>query len=187
MLIDRISHDASVYHHQSSIKQIFSRRYFFSGALLAFAIVSSYAWAQFPYDNICLPDNPTSVVASTYDNVMILNGTVTSITVTEDEAFRFCNQHWRAYSGIAFPASPRWQENGLNWMTPNQETLTTLYGWTSLVVLIVFILAVFGGTMVRYALSWIHGMYSVSRTAAAVFVAIKYIGQLLICCRLASF
>ena len=144
-------------------EQIFSRRYFFSGALLAFAIVSSYAWAQFPYDNICLPDNPTSGFAETYDNVMILNGTVTSITVSEDEGFRFCNQHWRAYSGIAFPASPRWQENGLNWMTPDQETLTTLYGWTSLVVLIVFILAVFGGTMVRYALSWIHGMYSVSK------------------------
>lgn len=27
----------------------FSRRYFFSGALLAMAIVSAYAYAQFPY------------------------------------------------------------------------------------------------------------------------------------------
>jgi len=93
---------------------------------------------------------------------VILNGTTTTITVTEDEAARFCNQHWRAYSGIAFPANPRWQENGLRWMTPNQETLTTLYGWTSLVVLIVFIVAVFGGTMLKYTLSFLHGMYKVS-------------------------
>ena len=141
---------------------VFSRRYFFTGALLAYAIVSSYAWAQFPYDNICLPDDPISGVAGVYENVRILNGTVTTINVVEDEAARYCNQQWRAYSGIAFPAGPRWQENGLKWMTPNQETLTTLYGWTSVVVLVVFVVAVFGGTMVKYTLSWIRGMYQVS-------------------------
>ena len=149
---------------------VFSRRYFFTGALLAFAIVSSYAWAQFPYDNICIPDDPISGVAGTYDDVMILNGTTTTITVNEDDAARFCSQHWRSYSGVAFPASPRWQENGLKWMTPDQETLVSLYGWSSLVVLVVFILTVFGGTMVRYCLSWLKGMYRVSSVVRWSFV-----------------
>lgn len=31
----------------------FSRKYFFSTALVAMAIVSSYAWSGFPYDNLC--------------------------------------------------------------------------------------------------------------------------------------
>jgi hypothetical protein len=39
----------------------FSRRYFFSGSLLALCIISAYTWAAFPYDNLCLPDNPTEV------------------------------------------------------------------------------------------------------------------------------
>lgn len=32
---------------------VFNRRYFLSAALLAFAVVSSYAYAEFPYDNLC--------------------------------------------------------------------------------------------------------------------------------------
>lgn len=108
-----------------------------------------------------------------YDNVAILNGTTTTISVTNDDAAKECRQDWRAYSGFAFPASPRWQENGLNWMTPNQETLVTLYGWTSLVVLIVFVLAVFGGTIFRYSLSWIRGMYKVRSIARFAVVPVR--------------
>lgn len=135
---------------------------------MAFAIVSSYAWAQFPYDNICLSDDTDTGVAGVYENVRILNGTVTTINVVEDDTARFCNQKWRAYSGIALPAGPRWQENGLKWMTPDQETLTTLYGWTSVAVLAVFIIAVFGGTLVKYTLSWFRGMYQVRHWVTVV-------------------
>jgi hypothetical protein len=31
----------------------FSRKYFFSAAIVAMAIVSSYYWSGFPYDNLC--------------------------------------------------------------------------------------------------------------------------------------
>jgi hypothetical protein len=58
-------------------------------------------------------------------------------------------------------------------MSPNQETLVTLYGWTSLVVLIVFVLAVFGGTIVRYSLSWIRGMYKVCSIARFAVVPVR--------------
>lgn len=39
----------------------FSRRYFFSGSVLALCIIGAYTWATFPYDNLCLPDDPTVV------------------------------------------------------------------------------------------------------------------------------
>jgi hypothetical protein len=31
----------------------FSRKYFFSAAILAMAIASSYYWSGFPFDNLC--------------------------------------------------------------------------------------------------------------------------------------
>eukprot|EP00977_Amphora_coffeiformis_P030428 scaffold46958_cov199-Amphora_coffeaeformis.AAC.1 len=37
----------------------FSRRYFFSGSILVLCILSAYAWAQFPYDNLCIPEEPS--------------------------------------------------------------------------------------------------------------------------------
>jgi hypothetical protein len=141
----------------------FSRRYFFTGALLAFAIVSSYAWAQFPYDNICFPDsNATTGVAGIYDNVQILNDTVAQINVEQNKAARFCNQDWRKLDGIAFPMTARVQYGGLKWMSSSQETLSNVYGITSVIALILFIVIVFGGVMIKYILSWRKGMYKPS-------------------------
>jgi hypothetical protein len=55
---------------------ILSRRYFFTGCLISFAVVSSFAFASFPYDNLCdpLPGTAVSVMQGPYENVKNLFG-----------------------------------------------------------------------------------------------------------------
>jgi len=40
-----------------------------------------------------------------------------------------------------FPALPRFQPEGAEWMSSSQETITTLYGWTSVIIIIAAIFA----------------------------------------------
>ena len=81
---------------------IYSRRYFLAGATIAFALVSSLVWVQFPYDNLCNPIEGTEVNVRTgeYTGVRNLNGDLvendTGIVVVE-QAFNSvqCLQNWR--------------------------------------------------------------------------------------------
>jgi hypothetical protein len=80
---------------------VFSRRFFFSGALIAFAAVSSYAWVQFPYDNICDPNDPAETDANTtYFDVEYAgdNGLVNGdgiVEVMQSNSVVYCSQDWR--------------------------------------------------------------------------------------------
>lgn len=75
--------------------------------MLAYGIVASYDWAQFPYDNLCDPDtNVTSGLDGTYEDVKLLNGdTLPSVTVEHENNTIFCSQSWRGSEGFAFPAT----------------------------------------------------------------------------------
>jgi len=68
-----------------------------------------------------------------YDNVCENNG-----------EYVYCNQN--LFEARVFPL-PRFQPDGAEWMSSSQETLTSLYGWTSLVVSIVALFAVFFGAV----------------------------------------
>jgi hypothetical protein len=107
----------------------FSRRYFFSGALLAMAIVSAYAYAQFPYgkkhlygrsivakprdqltlqsfsDNLCKPDVPkTGYANQEFIGVLLLSGdTIVRIEEEQDEAVVLQSKLARIDSGIFSP------------------------------------------------------------------------------------
>lgn len=138
----------------------FSRRYFFSGAMLAFVLVSAYAWAQFPYDNLCDPDEQrrTYGMAGTYayrDN----NGIIKSTTVAQDWAVEYCCQAWLCSVVFPFPPTSRLQPPGTAWMDESQETLTGIYGWTSVVALVAFVVIFFGSAITRFFLSWFQGVY----------------------------
>jgi hypothetical protein len=52
----------------------FSRKYMYLACLAVFAIVSSYTYAQLPYDNICDPENPQSGVSGVYTGVTNAGG-----------------------------------------------------------------------------------------------------------------
>ena len=95
-----------------------SRNYFFSAALLIHIIMCSYWWSGYPYDNIC------------YDQ-------------GDDGQYytKSCNQDFLR-SGV-FPPLPRFQPEGASWMTESQAKITSLYGWTALVMVSAGVLVFF--------------------------------------------
>lgn len=139
----------------------FSRRYFLSGALLAFVVVSAYAWAQFPFDNICDPVAANSGFAGDYSQVQLLNGTtVESITVTQDTDVQYCSQSWRDADNFPFPpTSRRLEDEDMKYMTESQRVLTNLYGWTAFVAVFGYLVLVFGSDIVTFALSFVEGVH----------------------------
>lgn len=140
----------------------FSRKYFFSGAVLAFAVMSAYQWAGFPYDNLCaFAENAPVFAAKTHSSVELLNGdTVSDVVVDEEEAFGFCLQHAsRGYEGFFFPPLPGKQQEDKQWMSESQESLVSLYGITALVYLIGYIVLFFGTSIGNFLLSWFQGVY----------------------------
>lgn len=114
--------------------------------------------SQFPYDNICDPVNATTGVSGLYE-YQFPNGTVEQMRIFQDTEVVFCQQSWIEYDGFPFPPTPRLQPEGLRWMTDSQETLTTIYGWTSVAVVVVFIVAFFGIAISRFLISWFRGVH----------------------------
>jgi hypothetical protein len=70
----------------------FSRKYMVTGALMTFAIICSYQFSQFPYDNVCDPPNPEPIpgdgtffnVTYTRSNLPVLSPIPGQITVTQN-------------------------------------------------------------------------------------------------------
>ena len=141
----------------------FSRKYFFSGAILAYAIISAYAWAGFPYDSLCpVEDVADQSAAGIYTNVTISSNLVEdpqTIPVTQPTFFKFCGQNWRAFEGLGFPPISGKQSSDAKWMTENQEVLADIYGWTAVAFLTGFIVLFFGSGIVKYFQSWFRGVY----------------------------
>jgi hypothetical protein len=134
-----------------------SRKYFFSLANVAMAVISSLYWSGYPYDNLC---DTGEDVKSSYPNYSgnftgtirysddafgtKKNDTLVDITVSpEDPVYKFCLQDLmkkKEYS-VSFPFIPAQQDNREGeWMTPEQEQVSTVFGWTAVVVIcLVFI------------------------------------------------
>jgi hypothetical protein len=114
------------------------------------AVVSSYFWSAFPFDNLCVAN---STVSSTYVGSWTITplGTTSTVNNTEgdfmaevskdDTNFQYCLQDFLRYpmGQSHFPFIPSRQPAGLEWMTDQQETVTRIYGWTALAMcLLVF-------------------------------------------------
>jgi len=115
----------------------FSRKYFFALAICAMAVISSYAWAGFPYDNLC--ENEDSAVDNSFSgNITTESGKSRFVSVNAgDSTYRYCLQDlYRTDGKENFPAVPENQPDGNEWMTDDQEILTRVYGWTSVAVLL---------------------------------------------------
>lgn len=124
--------------------------------------MSSYAWAQFPYDNLCDPDvHDGPAVDGEYQNVELLSGDIIpSVTVTQTTPVVYCSQSWRNVGGLSFPQTSRIQPDGRSWMSGEQETLTDIYGWTTVGVLALFVVYYFGSAILNFCLSWFRGVYA---------------------------
>eukprot|EP00529_Nitzschia_sp_RCC80_P003922 CAMPEP_0113487328 /NCGR_PEP_ID=MMETSP0014_2-20120614/25452_1 /TAXON_ID=2857 /ORGANISM="Nitzschia sp." /LENGTH=1050 /DNA_ID=CAMNT_0000381021 /DNA_START=457 /DNA_END=3609 /DNA_ORIENTATION=- /assembly_acc=CAM_ASM_000159 len=148
----------------------FSRRYMFTATLVTFAIVSSYVFSQFPYDNICddLASQTFGDVNGTYTNVNYADGTsiyegqqnAGKAEVTQTTTVRFCDQNWHNYDGWSFPANARLQgDSGLTWFNENQDRVTTIYGWTAVAIVIGTVIFLFGRGMIDLVMSLFTGVY----------------------------
>lgn len=129
--------------------------------MLAYCVISAYAWAGFPYDNLCIDENYADGGANgTYTNVVFRNTTRReSVEVKPEDAYKFCRQSFTGFDGLLFPPTSRIQSATKQWMQNSQETLTDLYGWTSVVAVTVYVLVYFGTAIFNALLSWIQGVY----------------------------
>jgi len=113
----------------------FSRIYFMTSAIAALAIVSSYLYSGFPFDNLCASDVSHSAY---YGSWKVTNGEgQDSAALVEPgmRSYHFCDQFLGIGSSFAFPPLPDAQSAGSEWMTDEQEQLTGIYGWVSVGVL----------------------------------------------------
>ena len=124
--------------------------------------MSSYSWAQFPYDNLCANPTPqTGFAGQSFQNAMLNDGTLLDITVATDADFLFCDQSWRGFSGFVFPPTSS-KQGTLKWMTSGQANLTDIYGWSGVALLIMIIGGIFGGSALTFMLGFVKGTYQPS-------------------------
>lgn len=90
--------------------------------------------------------------------------------VEDNGGYEYCDQDF--FRSFVFPPLPRWQEQlGSKWMTSSQETITALYSWSSLVV-VVLALGMFVRNVVAPAVeSVFKSTYEVSLSSEVWFVA----------------
>ena len=118
------------------------------------ALVSSYYWASFPFDNLCQGEDGstagdalsgTFVISPKDDDTNNANGDVRVTVNTTDPTFVFCKQDFlRFYSDKRnrFPFHHRNQPEGREWMTDDQETVTSVWGWVGLASAVAIICAI---------------------------------------------
>lgn len=128
----------------------FSRRYFFSTAIIAMSVVSAYSLSGMPFDNLCVNEEERldpiylgSWNITTEGSGEKRKATVETNTdnVFDNHPFEYCFQDLFRTKGRSFPPLPKWQPEGSEWMTEDQETVVTLNGWFSVVVVIFVLLS----------------------------------------------
>jgi len=80
------------------------------------------------------------------------NGVPVSITIDPtDVNFYFCLQDmFRFKNPVAFPALARFQPEGFEWMTSEQETVSNMLGWTCVAVLFLVALLFINRILIRF-------------------------------------
>lgn len=140
-----------------------SRLYFFTGAMVAYALMSSYNFASFPYDNACelkdATDSSSQYVGSF--SALTLEGKYVDVEVSEDDPmYMYCNQDMLRYKPWpAFPATPGSQPEGGEWMSSEQD-FSYILGWTAVGIVIMALLVCMNGT-VRRIKEFLFGDFSI--------------------------
>ena len=112
----------------------FSRKFFFTITVVAFAVVSSFTFAQYPYDKLCEPLDPTKTAdLGPYTNVLRLNGEkvviwengqkqeVEVLEIEDPVDYISCGQNFRAWAGLPLPATPRVQTGSAGWFASVED------------------------------------------------------------------
>lgn len=108
-----------------------SRNYFFSTSCLFLAVMSSFYWSAFPFDNLCPKNDPIPSELLGYYPELDLT------LANNDTAYEFCQQDYiLGDDGPRFPFIYRNEPGGGEWMSDEQRLLSYIFGWTSVIILI---------------------------------------------------
>jgi hypothetical protein len=125
----------------------FSRQYFVSTCCIFLAVMSSFYWSAFPFDNLCPTDQKlNSSNFNTYDGFESFHGIDKDPVVVDENTtvWRYCNQDFilrSDWNSIDFPFIYKEDEEGRvvegfgEWMSEEQQFLSKLFGWTSVAVI----------------------------------------------------
>jgi hypothetical protein len=116
-----------------------SRNYFIPFILITHVVMSAYWWSGYPYDNVC---------------------------ANEGGGYSYCNQNF--WSAGVFPPLPRFQPKNAKWMSDSQEKLTSLYGWTSVVVLLISVAAFLRNVIIPKIRALYENTYEVSTAKKSI-------------------
>ncbi|KAL3827557.1 hypothetical protein ACHAXA_002054 [Cyclostephanos tholiformis] len=105
----------------------FSRIYLMSTAIGIMAVVSSYFYSGFPFDNLCAENVSHSAYYGTWKITDGEGQDSTALIEPGVRSYHFCDQ----FLAPSFPALPEAQPSGSTWMTAEQEQLTIIFGWVS--------------------------------------------------------
>lgn len=131
-----------------------SLNYFFSTALFFLAVMSSFYWSAFPFDNLCPTDQSVNPdFYGTYNVTTVTNTgnkTLYETVNSDTEVYRFCNQDFILRpGGPDFPFIYREGDPDFgSWMSEEQQFLSLLFGWTSI------------GFITLVLLKFMYGMYT---------------------------
>ena len=162
----------------------FSRKYFFSVSNIVMAVFTAFYFSAFPYDNLCDTGETVGIYDPSYAGNFTLSPQTKipwvtkalgnedlfkenlKVNVTIDTNFpvySYCKQDFLSPDFFfTFPFLPQHQEKGGGeWMTPTQEQIATVLGWTSLAVVLAVILRI-GYNAVQEYLETNYGTYKVS-------------------------
>ena len=122
----------------------------------------AYAYVRAPYTMLCSCQkngiDGCFTQEAVFNNVQLNNDeSIEELTVNANGGYFFCNQDvdWGD-----FPPLPKLQRNQI-WMTDSQVRLTSLYGWTCLILLILYLVMAFGTLVMKAGISLIRGVYEV--------------------------
>jgi hypothetical protein len=122
------------------------------------AVMSSYYWSAFPYDNLCVSSSSNATYAGTWavktaQNVTLANSVVFANT---DPSYHYCLQDYLRFKTRSFPFVPKFQTEGNHWMSDEQDHLSTIYGWVACGVMSLVILI--------FVMNWFSGLQSICRS-----------------------
>ena len=106
-----------------------SRNFFFSTSLIVHVIMSAYFWSGYPYDQVCEGDG----------------------------GYQYCNQDM--FRSWKFPPLPQFQPEGIRWMSSSQEILASLYGYTSVIMLLIATYTILSQNIVPFITSIFQPSY----------------------------
>mmetsp|Transcript_8946 Transcript_8946/g.9816 ORF Transcript_8946/g.9816 Transcript_8946/m.9816 type:complete len:380 (-) Transcript_8946:176-1315(-) len=118
---------------------------FFVICLMFFAIMSAYNYAQFPFDSVCETEYSADDYVGTW-TLTLFDDSESSVEVTEnDSIYESCGQN--LMHNLVYPPTAASQPDSTKWMNASQETFSTMYGWTMILITVSVIVTVIYWTL----------------------------------------